>query len=164
MNLFGTGLLQGDIVTSRYNLNDTGWTGGAQWGCNYQIIGSVVVGAESDIQWSGLNSREFGAFGTRISANPAWTVQSRNETVTSDLNWYSTFRARAGFAFDRLLVFGTAGIVWGDHLASTGVTFATGGGPAFAMTERLTSAAGRGTSPAPLSAAASNTPSGTISA
>jgi outer membrane immunogenic protein len=51
--------------------------------------------------------------------------------VTSDLNWYSTFRGRAGVAFDRLLVFGTAGIVWGDHRASTGVTFATGGGPAF---------------------------------
>jgi outer membrane immunogenic protein len=131
VNVGGTGLLQGDVVTSRYNLDDTGWTGGAQWGCNYQTAGILVFGVESDIQWSGVNSREFGTFGTRPSANPAFTIQSRTETVTSDLNWFSTFRGRAGVALDRLYVYATGGVAWGDHRSSTAVTFATGGGPAF---------------------------------
>jgi outer membrane immunogenic protein len=51
--------------------------------------------------------------------------------VTSDLNWFSTFRGRAGVAVDRLYVYFTGGVAWGDVRSTTAVTFAGGGGPAF---------------------------------
>jgi outer membrane immunogenic protein len=69
-----------------------GGIGGAQLGYNYQI-GGMVLGFETDFD---------GSMGTR-SINGAIT------SGTARIPWVATFRGRVGVAFDRVLVYATAG-------------------------------------------------------
>lgn len=84
-------------------LSTTGINGGlagGQAGANWQT-GALVVGVEGDYQWSGM-SKDF-AFGCGF----ACTVNERIG-ITS----FGTLRGRVGAAFDRVLVYGTAGGAW----------------------------------------------------
>lgn len=65
-----------------------GFIGGLQAGYNYQV-GSFVIGAETDIQYSNVSSSVF------------------------NLDYYGTIRARAGVAMDQFLVYGTGGFAYG---------------------------------------------------
>jgi outer membrane immunogenic protein len=65
-----------------------GLVGGGQLGANAQF-GSVVVGAEADVSASGLGHKGF--------------TDKFNQGTTASL------RGRAGYVFDRVLVYGTAG-------------------------------------------------------
>ncbi len=69
-----------------------GGIGGAQIGYNYQI-GAVVVGFEADFDGS--------------MATKSITAGSASGTV--QIPWIATARGRVGYAFDRLLVYATAG-------------------------------------------------------
>ena len=124
-NALGTGLLPGDFVESDYDFDDIGITGGVAVGCDSAPIGGVVViGVEADIQWSGLESTEEEDFDARPSENPLFTVEGRSEEVTSELDWFSTVRARAGITpTNRVFVYGTVGVVWGDVGSETNVDF-----------------------------------------
>lgn len=44
-------------------------------------------------------------------------------SVTKDLDWFSTFRGRAGYAFDHFLVYGTAGAAVARIRSTTNVLF-----------------------------------------
>jgi outer membrane immunogenic protein len=70
---------------------------GGTLGANYQF-GQIVIGAEGDIDWQGL----------RGSSNtaPCFGIPGGCDTAS---NWVATFRGRLGYAFDRVLVYGTAG-------------------------------------------------------
>ncbi|HEY0567535.1 MAG TPA: outer membrane protein [Xanthobacteraceae bacterium] len=70
----------------------SGLAGGLQAGVNWQN-GQLVFGGEADIQLSAANER----FAAWKFSNP----------------WFGTLRARAGVAFDNLLVYGTAGLAYG---------------------------------------------------
>lgn len=49
-NALGTGLLGGDYRSSRYsNFRESGVTGGVGWGCDWQTLGPIVVGTQSDL-------------------------------------------------------------------------------------------------------------------
>jgi len=72
-----------------------GFVGGGQIGYNYQI-GQFVVGAEADFQGADLSS------GSNLGA------------VNIKTEWYGSVRARAGFAFDRFLVYATGGWAYGN--------------------------------------------------
>lgn len=76
-----------------------GVIGGIHLGYNWQT-GSLVLGVEGDIELSG-------ASGTGASV-PAGFIGG------SDLNWQGSLRLRAGFAIDRLLLYVTGGIAFGD--------------------------------------------------
>jgi len=75
-----------------------GIMGGAQVGYNYQL-GQVVLGVEADIQKLSF-TRE---------ATATQTGLGYNGTAKQRLDGFGTLRGRIGYAFDRLLVFGTAG-------------------------------------------------------
>jgi outer membrane immunogenic protein len=81
--------------------NGTGGIAGGQVGCNYQD-GNWVFGVEGEGYWSGIKSR----YSNLDSEGFGYTNDTRNKSDFS-------IAARAGIAFDRTLVYGKAGWVWG---------------------------------------------------
>ena len=72
---------------------------GGTIGYNWQI-GQIVVGAEGDIDWSGVKGN--------TTALCAAGCETRN-------NWLATLRGRLGYAFDRFLPYITAGLARRRH-------------------------------------------------
>jgi iron complex outermembrane receptor protein len=97
-----------DSVTgsSSGTFGTSGFLFGGTVGANYQI-GGFVFGVEADGDWA-----DAGGFGTFTA-----TSLCAGGCVTSN-NWLATVRGRAGYAFDRLLVYGTAGAAFGDVRAN----------------------------------------------
>ena len=75
------------------SINPIGIAGGGQVGYNWQT-GQFVFGAETDIQISGADD----TFAPYKFSNP----------------WFGTLRGRAGFAINNVLLFGTAGLAYGE--------------------------------------------------
>ena len=103
---------------------DGGFTGGGQIGYNYQI-GSFVIGLETDIQWADTDQDETVAF--LPAGVPGTFVPGEFRSNLSD--WFGTVRARAGVAFDRVLVYATGGLAYTDD--TTG--WVVGGGVEWAL-------------------------------
>jgi outer membrane immunogenic protein len=80
--------------------NTNGVFGGLQIGYNYQI-NNFVLGLEADASAADLS-------GWRSCPNAAFTCHSR-------ANFLGTVRGRIGYAFDRALVYGTAGLAIGNY-------------------------------------------------
>ena len=97
-----------DSVTggSTGNFGVSGFLAGGTLGANYQV-GSVVFGVEGDGAWTDLFGR-----GT-ITKSPLCV----GGCITAN-NWLATLRGRVGYAFDRYLVYGTAGAALGNIAAS----------------------------------------------
>jgi len=138
-NPAGTGLLAGDFTSAlhAYDVRQSGATAGGQIGCNYQF-GTFLVGAEADLNWAGVKTDVNAAFAAFPSANPAFTISPENEVISTRLDWFSTIRGRAGFTFDRFLVYGTGGLAIGHFHSDTSVTYGTSGtSPVFAGATHL---------------------------
>jgi outer membrane immunogenic protein len=120
-----------------------GFIGGGQVGYNYQM-GQFVIGLETDIQYAAIGGGGGGYYGGGSSGD----------------GYFGTVRARAGFAFDRALVYATAGFAYGDvgttgsnlglngyngyngyygsNNDSTNTGWVVGGGVEYAFTNNLT--------------------------
>jgi outer membrane immunogenic protein len=124
----GTGNFAADNATlsHSYSSHPSNGEAGAQVGCNQQL-GPVVFGAEADWQWSGLSTGVAASYGASANlGNMGLTDAAHTELVTSKLDWFSTFRARVGFTpVDRILIYGTAGLVVADIKSETAVNFGT---------------------------------------
>ncbi len=106
---FATGLLA--YVTQDYKVDKSGGTAGGQIGCNFQS-GSWVFGLEGDAEWTGIND----SFSATYPLTPFFNgvaINPRTLTVTHQLDGLATARGRLGYAFDRLLVYGTGGLAIG---------------------------------------------------
>lgn len=105
--------------------DDGGFTGGGQIGYNYQI-GSFVIGAEADIQWADTDEGENALFipgpGFAGTFVPGIFQSSSPE-------WWGSLRARAGVAFDRVLIYATGGLAYTED--NTG--WIVGGGVEWAL-------------------------------
>jgi outer membrane immunogenic protein len=75
------------------SIEPSGVAGGGQLGYNWQI-GQFVFGGETDIQISGADD----TFAPYKFSNP----------------WFGTVRGRAGFAINNMLLYGTAGLAYGE--------------------------------------------------
>jgi outer membrane immunogenic protein len=114
---------------ARSRPDGNGVFGGVQAGYNYQM-NQVVLGVEADGSLGGIDG----------SGAPGGVP------VDAELKWQSTVRARAGYAFDRFLAYGTAGVAFGQGEASsaaakdkqTHVGYAVGGGLETAITQNVT--------------------------
>jgi outer membrane immunogenic protein len=83
------------------SVNATGFLGGEQIGAQMQM-GQLVVGGELDFQGtSQSHDYTFSAFGVPI-------------TLSEKMPWFGTLRGRVGYAFDRVMVYGTGGAAWVD--------------------------------------------------
>ncbi|WP_119390328.1 outer membrane protein [Taklimakanibacter lacteus] len=81
-----------------FDLDDDDILGGAQLGYNYQM-GDIVVGIEADVSFVSWEDE-------LINGTP--------ELVSFDTDYLASVRARAGLAFDNVLVYLTAGAAWTD--------------------------------------------------
>jgi outer membrane immunogenic protein len=84
--------------TSNNPTHPSGFAGGLEGGYNWQT-GQLVFGGEGDIQVSNANDM----FAPWKFSNP----------------WFGTLRGRAGFALSNVLIYGTAGIAFGELQAET---------------------------------------------
>jgi iron complex outermembrane receptor protein len=110
-----------DSVTggSTGSFGTSGFVFGGTVGANYQL-GSIVLGVEADGAWADASG--FGTFtATPLCAGGCLTKST----------WLSTVRGRAGYAFDRFLVYGTGGAAFGNvqaNFSNDPVTSATEAG------------------------------------
>jgi len=95
------------------SFNTSGFLIGGTLGANYQI-GSFVIGLEGDGDWNDANGTTFNGSCAVVGC-----------TTRSD--WLATVRGRAGFAWDRVLFYGTGGAAFGDVQGAAGaLPFASG--------------------------------------
>ena len=89
-----------------------GFTGGGQIGYNYQLTpgSGIVIGIEADAQYTDL-TRRIDYLSPAQAANGFVPDPS---TVRQSLDYLGTVRGRLGYAFDRVLVYGTGGFAYGN--------------------------------------------------
>jgi outer membrane immunogenic protein len=103
----------GAPITNNYNLS--GGIAGGTVGCNYQVS-NVVVGIENDYSWTNKNGSAPGLAPTFAPT----TISSTKE------KWIDTLRGRVGFAWDRVMIYGTAGAAFaGTSVTVTDPAFGT---------------------------------------
>lgn len=99
------------VNTNSHDPRGAGFTGGAQAGCNVQVMGNWVVGGEADINWSGLREKSFTQYDYIAFATvPFARWDAHNETVWKNLDWFSTVRARLGYSWNGVLLYATGGL------------------------------------------------------
>lgn len=92
--------------------NGTGGLAGGQLGCNYQD-GNWVFGAEGEGYWSGIKATDARS-GSLSNLTQQFAIGGlTTDTLTAKNKYDFSIAARAGIAFDRTLVYGKAGWVWG---------------------------------------------------
>lgn len=79
-----------------------GGFGGVQAGYNWQF-GNIVLGAEADV-----------SFGS-VAASWGGVTQFDSYYGKDAATMFGTVRGRVGYAFDRVLVYGTGGLAWGQN-------------------------------------------------
>ena len=132
---FGDSNWSDPILGSTGNFSTDGFLVGGTLGGNYQW-GQFVLGIEGDGDWTNLNGTTFVTGGS--GCGPGCETKS---------DWLATVRGRAGYAFDRVLVYGTGGAAFGNVQASYGALpfssstqtgWTAGGGVEFAFMPNLT--------------------------
>lgn len=83
----------------------SGFVGGGQFGYNWQQ-GTWVYGVETDLSGTSLKSSMSGGLPAGCLTNAANTE--------AKVDWYGTLRGRAGWASGPFLVYGTAGLAFGE--------------------------------------------------
>ena len=97
-----------------------GGLGGLQAGYNWQLNQKLLLGFETDFDWSGVR-------GTGVS--PAFFPEAvpANFLVSEKINSFGTVRGRLGFLpTDRLLAYATGGFAYGRLKENVGLTAAGG--------------------------------------
>jgi outer membrane immunogenic protein len=104
----------GAIGASTGNFSTSGALVGGTIGFNYQT-GAFVFGVEGDGDWSGFQGSSAGGCGALgVAAGIPAAV-----TYKTSSTWLGTGRGRLGYAFDRILLYGTGGGAFGNVTAST---------------------------------------------
>lgn len=106
---------QGTATSGSFNTN--GGLVGGTLGANFQT-GEWVFGIEADADWADISGSSVVGCGT-----VTFTGLSATTTCETKSDWLGTVRGRVGYAFDRVLVYGTAGGAFGNVEAGpTGAT------------------------------------------
>ena len=132
-----------DLVTgASAKFNDTDFIGGAHAGYNYEFPQGFVIGLEGDIDYVNLSK-------TQNFSGATFTESDKFKT-----DWQGSIRARAGYAFDRILPYVTGGVAFGDEKftvsgfdtvtgafggskSTTRTGWTVGGGVEYAMTDNI---------------------------
>lgn len=93
----------GGAFGGNLGLTSFGGFGGGQIGYNWQFGGNWVAGIEADIQGGSIKSQ------LTAAAGPL------NLSTGTDIKYFGTVRGRLGYAFDRVLVYGTGGYAYGSE-------------------------------------------------
>ena len=112
-----TGVFTGDLP-SKLSHDADGFIAGLTLGYNQKMGVSFVGGIEADIAY------------TDVGGSKARTVATGSARVATDLDWFGTVRARAGWlASQQMLLYVTGGLAYADldRTASASITNAGGG-------------------------------------
>jgi len=93
---------------------------GGQVGYNWQYGPSVLVGIESDLQYSRIEGGKAGVF-----TNPSGTIPISG-TASFNIDWFGTLRGRVGMMADGWMLFATGGLAYG-HVGYSLSAIETGG-------------------------------------
>jgi outer membrane immunogenic protein len=132
-------------------LSQSGGFVGGQLGANYQT-GMFVWGVEADIHVSHINDSTSAL--PLPCCFPLLGATGSTLTRSANLDWFGTVRGRLGLAiWDRTLIYGTGGVMYGEEVASLLVTtpgptfqaqsssthtgWVAGGGIEYAFTNRI---------------------------
>lgn len=125
---YGWGAESDDLSITPINTNADHFTangllGGAHVGYDQQF-GSLVIGGRVELDGSGIE-------GSTVASTPNGGSACSGEGCTIALSmrntWQAFLLARAGFAFDRWLVYATGGLALGDDREKATVTQTNGG-------------------------------------
>jgi outer membrane immunogenic protein len=100
---FGSSAWSPAGTTGTGNFDVNGGLVGSTLGVNFQT-GAFVFGIEGDIDWSDIKGS---TSNTTTCGGDTCTFQTEND-------WLGTVRGRVGYAFDRVLVYGTGGGAFGN--------------------------------------------------
>jgi outer membrane immunogenic protein len=93
------GIAPGAVLGGNPNYNQAGVIGGGHIGYNYQI-NQIVLGIEGDVEGASF-----------VGSGPYHTGAYR---VKTEINCEASIRGRLGYAWDRLLIYGTGGAAFAD--------------------------------------------------
>lgn len=103
----------GAVLRYGDNADDAAFTGGGQLGFNYQFSNNFVLGVETDLQFLGLDDDDM-VMPTITGTPPGGAAFQPAMRGVSGIEWFGTTRLRAGYAFDRTLVYATGGLAYGE--------------------------------------------------
>jgi outer membrane immunogenic protein len=106
----------------------SGVIGGAHVGFQYEI-NQWVLGIEGSVDGTGLHNSAFVAF-------PA-AFGNRILTASTSVDVEGTIRGKIGFAWDRVLIYGTGGVAFGGSSTDLSLTAVTAAGAPFAVTSNV---------------------------
>ena len=132
--------------TVLFNQRDRdGFSGGGQIGYNYQFTpgSGLVVGFEADAQYIDLGGRRNNGITFNGGAGAIAATFTPINGNLSALDFYGTVRGRIGYAFDRVLFYGTGGFAYASGTGSRNfgqgsndsfrTGYAAGGGVEYAL-------------------------------
>ena len=86
VNLVGPGILNNTQTTNRAN----GFFVGGEAGYDYQFSNNLVLGVETDMQWSEIRASH------QATTSASAAVLLGNANIGNNLNWFGTTRVRLG--------------------------------------------------------------------
>ncbi|MDP2355544.1 MAG: outer membrane beta-barrel protein [Beijerinckiaceae bacterium] len=108
-------------LAGRRGGRNTGFTGGAQLGFNWQF-GALVAGVEADINYLDRGRVDRGYTILNLAGTDLdLTVGG----IGRGSDYFGTLRARIGYAFDRTMVYATGGLAYSDSGNRRGAAFVT---------------------------------------
>jgi outer membrane immunogenic protein len=109
--------------------DNNGFIFGSQLGYSYQFgVGQgVVIGAEADLDFGDIGGRKDGAGSFTLANTPGTAFFPRSGGGGIGSGYLGTARARLGYGWDRILVYGTGGLAYGN--------FGRGNGGGLAVTQ-----------------------------
>jgi outer membrane immunogenic protein len=105
---WGSNPLNPSGLSSTGNFNVNGGLVGGTIGVSGQW-GAWVFGVEGDFDWQGVSGSSGSAFCTSLFPSNVLNSTAAGLSCKTESNWLGTVRARFGYAWDRVLVYGTAG-------------------------------------------------------
>jgi outer membrane immunogenic protein len=93
----------------------TGFVGGGQIGCDYQVAANWVFGARGDFAWAHIEGQ---------AGDPFFAGKNGPITLTAKTDALASATGRLGFAWDRALLYGIGGVAWAhDKYAIQNLSF-----------------------------------------
>jgi opacity protein-like surface antigen len=127
INVSGTGVFTIAGVADPFAFANIGTASGilagGQLGFNYELPAHVVLGFEADLDGSSFHGLT--TFCSTGTGGPLLGHGANCETSNNKLEQFSTVRGRVGYAFDKVLVYGTGGFAWERSSTSTIATCVT---------------------------------------
>ena len=142
----------GTVIDNNYNLRSTGLVGGLQGGYDWQLGNNLVVGVAGDFTFGGLKKNVCAEDGILSGAGSCASPDASTTYLSTKIDWLSSIRGRAGYAFNNLLVYGTGGVAMAgvkatytnnnglgdnDHASQNLVGWALGGGIEYKLLQNV---------------------------